>query len=85
MHIYNYIFAFTEEEDSEALASPNLVYGRDETDNVADESSVCSLDNGIQHAKQVDDTDENSDQVGAYRQMNLFNNACLSLIERQRW
>lgn len=80
--MHYYIFYFTEEEDSEVLASPDLVYGRDEINDVVDESSVHSLDNGIQHAKQADDTDENSDQVGAYRQMNLFNNACLSLIEQ---
>ena len=64
--MHYYIFVFAEEEDCQALASPDLVYGRDEMDDVADESSLCSLDNGIQHAKEADDTDENNDQVGAY-------------------
>ena len=79
--MHYYIFVFAEEEDCQALASPDLVYSRDEMDDVADELSLCSLDSDIQHAKQADDTDENNDQVGAYRQMNLLNNACLLSIE----
>ena len=65
--MHYYIFVFAEEGDYEVLASPDLAYSRDEMDDVADELSLCSLDNCIQHAKQADDTDENNDQVGAYR------------------
>ena len=50
----------SEERNCELLASPNFHYGREEVDDVADESSVYSLDSGIQYATmQAGDTDKN--------------------------
>ena len=62
--MYYYIFVSSEEGNYELLASPDLLYGREKSDNMADQSSICSLDDGIQHTKQAGDTDEN--QVTSY-------------------
>ena len=65
--MHYFIFVFTEEGDHESLASPYLLYGQEEMDDMVDQSSIYSLDNGIQHTKQAGDTGENQ----VHRQMKV--------------